>query len=104
MVFYSSIALLAFLGIFRPYKDMQFNYNVFADEVHYLLILDLLLITTDILTIPDHKKKTGYLIIGLISLTILVSLTKLNVQNCRNCKLKCKQYRYKNSNDKKIKE
>ena len=88
-----TIFQISLLGFFHPYKAISENYVRLAHETVTLSICDLLLVSS-IPIDPEARTEIGWGIIGILSLSILVSQGMLFKESFRNIKLKCRKRAY----------
>ena len=69
----SSLILISVMGLARPFDQQNVNRLEIANEFIILVLIGQLLCQTDLVTYPGGKHITGWAIIVITSLTILVN-------------------------------
>ena len=100
----STIAIMILLGNAHPFSNVGRNYTTLIAEFVILIIMDLLLISSDPALDLEQRIFFGYGIIGILGLSIIMSQGGLMVgvikDMCNTCKLK----KIRNKNIKLMKE
>ena len=74
----SSIFITAHLGFAKPLNK---SFGHIIDEFVVILVLDLLFFTTDPLLDPDNRLMIGYVLIGILGLSIVVNQGTLLIKS-----------------------
>lgn len=68
-----TIAIMTILGYSHPFKELKRNYNELASETVILIVMDLLMFSSDPSVSVDSRMLIGWAIIGWLGLSIVVS-------------------------------
>ena len=90
-VILSSILITAVLGSAHPFKIVRKNYKEIVNESVIIIIMDLLLFSSDPSVDPENRAFIGFAMIGILGLSLLVNQSALVVETIRNFKLSCKR-------------
>lgn len=80
----STIYLVFIIGTVKPFKELSQNYNEIASESIVIFTADLLFCASDPQTTADRKEEIGYAIVGIVGLSIGITVIKVNLNNLRN--------------------
>jgi hypothetical protein len=69
----SSIGLMAVLGLYRPFSEQSQNYKSMVDEFVIVIVMDLLLISSDPVLDVDMRFEIGWAIIAILVAIIFIS-------------------------------
>ena len=83
-----SIFLIALLGFIRPVRK---SFAQLMDEFVVIIVLDLLFFSTDPILDPDYRIYLGWVLIGLLGLSIVVNQGTLLVKSLITMKKACKK-------------
>ena len=87
----SSILITAVLGSAHPLKVVSNNYKEIGNEAVIILILDLLLFSSDPCVTPESRAYIGYAMIGVLGLSLCFSQGALIMASLRKLKLSFKR-------------
>lgn len=69
----STIFVIAILGSAHPYQRVSSNYHHIASESVIIVVMDLLLFSSDPAVTVDDRKKLGFSLIAILGLSIAKS-------------------------------
>ena len=89
-VILSSIMITAVLGSAHPYKIVKKNYIEIGNEMVIILIMDLLLFSSDPSVTPENRAYIGFAMIAILGISLFISQSTLIVSTTKNFKHSCK--------------
>ena len=90
-----TIFVIALLGQAHPLKAIASNYTNIRSEAIILLIVDLLLFSSDPSLEPNNRQFLGFMIVAVIVAFIIIREGSLLIKSCKTLKLECKKRAFK---------
>ena len=97
----SSLILIALMGLTRPFEQPTTSRLEIANEFVILVLISQLLCQTDLVTYPGGKHITGWAIIVITSLTIVVNFGYILYKDLRQA---CRRFKFWQIRRRKIKD